>query len=69
MPSTSQPATHQTRFTKPKNVTSSSPKSTLTKLEEKCRRIVESKDYYDILNVSRHADTEEIKKAYRKVVL
>lgn len=69
MPSTSQPATHQTRFTKPKNVTSSSPKSTLTKLEEKCRRIVESKDYYDILNVSRHADTEEIKKAYRKLAL
>ena len=37
--------------------------------EEECKRIIEKKDYYDILGVEKTADETQIKKAYRKLAI
>ena len=37
--------------------------------EEECRKIIEKKDYYDILGVEKTADETQIKKAYRKLAI
>ena len=37
--------------------------------DEECKKIIDTKDYYEMLGVERTANTEEIKKAYRKVRL
>ena len=37
--------------------------------EEECRKIIEKKDYYDILGIEKNADEAQIKKAYRKLAI
>ena len=37
--------------------------------EEECKRIIEKKDYYDILGIEKTADEAQIKKAYRKLAI
>ena len=37
--------------------------------EEECKRIIEKKDYYDILGIEKTADEVQIKKAYRKLAI
>ena len=37
--------------------------------EEECRKIIEKKDYYDILGVEKNADETQIKRAYRKLAI
>ena len=37
--------------------------------EEECKRLIEKKDYYDILEVEKTADEAQIKKAYRKLAI
>ena len=37
--------------------------------EEECRKIIEKKDYYDILSVEKTADETQIKRAYRKLAI
>ena len=37
--------------------------------EEECRKIIDKKDYYDILGVEKTADETQIKKAYRKLAI
>lgn len=48
------------------NNTSSAPEFS-PEQEAKCKEILRSKDYYDILGVGRDCSAEEVKKAYRKV--
>ena len=36
---------------------------------EICRKILQKKDYYDILGVAKDSSDDEIKKAYRKLAL
>jgi len=37
--------------------------------EEECRKIIEKKNYYDILGIEKTADESQIKKAYRKLAI
>jgi DnaJ-class molecular chaperone len=37
--------------------------------EEECRKIIDKKDYYDILGIEKTADETQIKKAYRKLAI
>ena len=37
--------------------------------EEECKKIIEKKDYYDILGVEKTADETQIKRAYRKLAI
>ena len=37
--------------------------------EEECKKIIEKKDYYDILGIEKTADENQIKKAYRKLAI
>ena len=37
--------------------------------EEECRKIIEKKDYYDILGIEKTADETQIKRAYRKLAI
>ena len=37
--------------------------------EEECRKIIEKKNYYDILGIDKTADEVQIKKAYRKLAI
>ena len=37
--------------------------------EEECRKIIEKKNYYDILGIEKTADETQIKKAYRKLAI
>lgn len=36
-------------------------------LDRECKKIIETKDYYDALNIDKSASQEEIRKAYKKV--
>ena len=38
-----------------------------TEGDRECLKIIRKKDYYDILEIKKEADENEIKKAYRKV--
>jgi hypothetical protein len=37
--------------------------------DQECQDVMDKKDYYDILGISKQADENEIKKAYKKVLL
>ncbi len=43
--------------------------SSTLELDRECKKIIETKDYYDALNIPRTATQDEIRKAYKKVNL
>lgn len=40
-----------------------------TEQDKECLNILKKKDYYEILDIKKNADENEIKKAYKKVFL
>ena len=42
--------------------------STSLDLDRECKKIIETKDYYNVFNLERSATQDEIRKAYKKVI-
>lgn len=62
-------STPNVHHTKPHHHEKERSKSTPVETEQdrECLKVIRKKDYYDILEVSKNADENEIKKAYKKV--
>ncbi len=39
-----------------------------TELDKECKKIINTKDYYEALNLEKSATQDEIRRAYKKVI-